>query len=265
MPIDTFRLTNAAARKYQDHSVPAMFGPLAKATMERVSLPANASVIDVACGTGALTREIAKALPGKGVVAGVDLNDTMIDVAQNMQPETPHRMIWDVCDVCNMPFGAAEFDFAFMQQGLQFFPDKPAALVEVGRVLKPGGGLYITCWRAISPFNGALADALHRYVSPEAATKARAPFSFRDGDVIADLLTSAGFAPEPPGAIILQRQFSDLAAQILALPIEADLRAAGDDITSTVIDEVAQDLGKFDQDGTLVVPQEAHLFFATKL
>ena len=87
-PIDAFRLSEAAARKYQDHSVPAMFAPLAEATVKRLDLPTDGHVLDVACGTGALTRVIIEHLPGQGRVVGTDLNQSMIDIAQSMTTQT---------------------------------------------------------------------------------------------------------------------------------------------------------------------------------
>lgn len=264
MATDNFRLTRQAALKYDNHSVPAMFGPLAKATMEKVTLSADAHVIDIACGTGALTREIAATLPGAGRVVGVDLNETMIAVAQANQQESDHVLEWHAADVCDIPCDDGSFDYAFIQQGLQFFPDKPAALREVHRILREDGHLYLTCWRAVSPFNGALAKALERHIGEDAAEKARAPFSFRDGKVIAKLLEDAGFKIALHDAVVLERRFEDLRAQIMALPIEADLRTAGETVANKVIEEVACELAAYDRVGVLHVPQEAHLFCAAR-
>jgi SAM-dependent methyltransferase len=125
---DVFQLTRAAALKYDEHSVPAMFPPLAKATMDRISLPDGASVIEIACGTGALTREIAARLGGTGRLVGTDLNTTMKDVARERHPLGTHEAEYLAADVCSLPYDDVSFDHAFLQQGLQFFPDKPAAL-----------------------------------------------------------------------------------------------------------------------------------------
>ncbi|MEP3279378.1 MAG: class I SAM-dependent methyltransferase [Stappiaceae bacterium] len=262
MTKDKFQLTRDAALKYDSHSVPAMFAPLALATMEKIELPPNAHVIDVACGTGALTREITSRLAGCGRIVGVDLNETMVKVAKDNQPGSNHEVEWYSADVCKLPCEDKSFDVGFIQQGLQFFPDKLAALMEVRRVLRRDGQLNLTCWRAVSPFNGALADPLERHVSETAATKARAPFSFRDGDVISQLLSDAGYEVVLHDAVILERRFDDLHAQIMALPIEADLRKAGEATIDTVVAEVAEALTQFRKDGTLAVPQEAHLFCA---
>ena len=128
--------------------------------------------------------------------------------------------------------------------------------------MKPGGQLYLTCWRAISPFNGSLSKALAKHVGPAGAEKAAAPFSFRDGDLIGRLLNETGFRVVALDAVVLERRFTDLRAQILALPIEDDLRAAGPDVTDRVVADTAESLAPFDLGVTLVVPQEAHLFQA---
>ncbi|WP_425081366.1 class I SAM-dependent methyltransferase [Ruegeria arenilitoris] len=263
-PIDAFRLSEAAARKYQDHSVPAMFAPLAEATVKRLDLPTDGHVLDVACGTGALTRVIIEHLPGQGRVVGTDLNQSMIDIAQSMTTQTDHRVEWVASDVSVLPFDAQSFDLVCVQQGLQFFPDKPAALSEIFRVLKSGGRLSLTCWRAISPFNDALAEALATHVSDDAAQKARAPFSFRDGDVITSLLRDAGFSITSHDSIVLQRRFEDLSAQVLALPVEQDMRAKGEAVIDQVLEDIAARLAPYVQDGVFIVPQEAHFFVATR-
>lgn len=102
--MDKFRLTHAAAQKYDSHSVPAMFAPLARATLDKISLPKGAHIIDVACGTSALTREIAKRLLGEGRIVGADLNETMIDLAKQGHPSDAHDATYVASDVCELPF-----------------------------------------------------------------------------------------------------------------------------------------------------------------
>jgi len=260
--MDKFRLTHAAAQKYDNHSVPAMFGPLARATLDKMLLPDSAHIIDVACGTGALTREIATRLQGNGRIIGADLNETMIELAKERHPSDAHNATYVASDVCELPFEDGGFDLAFCQQGLQFFPDKPAALAEIRRVLKNDGKLKLTCWSAVSPFNGALSDALAEHIGETASTKAKAPFSFRDGDIICELLKDAGFIIEAHQNIVLERRFENLFEQIMALPVEKDLSNAGDAVTLAVVDEVAVRLEKYADNKVFIVPQEAHLFEA---
>ena len=260
--MDEFRLTHAAAQKYDNHSVPAMFGPLARATLDKTPLPAGAHIIDIACGTGALTREIASQLKGNGRIVGADLNETMIELATQRHPSDAHDATYVASDVCELPFEDAVFDLALCQQGLQFFPDKSAALAEIRRILKKDGKLKLTCWSAVSPFNGALAEALADHVGEAASTKAKAPFSFRDGNVIRELLEGSGFIIEAHQSILLERRFEDLFEQIMALPIEKDLSEAGDVVTRAVVKDVAVKLEKYAEGEVFVVPQKAHLFEA---
>lgn len=252
--MDKFHLTHAAAQKYDTHSVPAMFGPLARATLEKISLPENAHIIDVACGTGALTREISSRLLGNGRIVGVDLNETMIELAIQRHPSDAHDASYVASDVCELPFEDGGFDLAFCQQGLQFFPDKSAALAEIRRMLKPGGKLKLTCWSAVSPFNGALSDALANHIGEAASNKAKAPFSFRDGGIITELLESAGFAIEAHNNIVLERRFENLFEQIMALPVEKDLNDAGEAIMRAVVEGVAAKLEKYASNNVFVVP-----------
>ena len=118
MAPDNFKLTKAAALKYQAHSVPAMFEPLARATLAKITMPTAGHIVDVACGTGALTRLIAEKIPGRGKITGTDLNATMIEVAKATQPDTRHEIDWCVADVGNLPFDGGRFDMAFVQQEL---------------------------------------------------------------------------------------------------------------------------------------------------
>ena len=107
-----------------------------------------------------------------------------------------------------------------------------------------------------------IAEALARHVNEAAARKARAPFSFRDGEAIATLLNEGGFDVLKLAGVVLERRLDDLRAQIMALPIEADLRAAGDAVTDVMINDVAAALAPYKTAGLLSVPQEAHLFYA---
>jgi ubiquinone/menaquinone biosynthesis C-methylase UbiE len=124
----TFNLSTAAAQKYEIQKVPSIFGPLAEATLEAISLPPNARVIDVACGTGIIPKLLSERLLGKGWIVGTDLNPAMIEVARSTMPHSRHRIDWYTCDVTQLPFEDGEFELAFCQQELQFFPDKPKAL-----------------------------------------------------------------------------------------------------------------------------------------
>ncbi|HEY5867402.1 MAG TPA: methyltransferase domain-containing protein [Candidatus Tectomicrobia bacterium] len=148
-------------------------------------------VLDVACGTGVVTRLLAARVGPTGTVVGLDINPGMLAVARVAAPLP--NIEWMEGSAISMPLPDATFDSVLCEQGLQFFPDKPAALAEMRRVLTPGGRLALSCWCAVEYMPGylALEHALARRVGPEQA--ALPPFSLGDADALRSLMTRAGF------------------------------------------------------------------------
>jgi ubiquinone/menaquinone biosynthesis C-methylase UbiE len=123
---DAFHLSTVAAESYERQRVPAIFGPMAEATLDAVSLPQARTVLDVACGTGVMARAVGRRLTAPARIVGCDLNPAMIEVARAHTPDGPHRHEWHAAPADAMPLEDGEVDLAFCQHGLQFFPDKPA-------------------------------------------------------------------------------------------------------------------------------------------
>lgn len=147
--------------------------------------------LDVACGTGAVTRLLAERVGPTGKVTGLDLNPGMLAVARLAAPS--QSIEWVEGSVVKIPLPDATLDAVVCQQGLQFFPDKAAALSEMHRVLKRGGRLALSCWRSVehTPGYHVLEQALARRIGPEKA--ALPPFSFGEAGAIRALLVGAGF------------------------------------------------------------------------
>jgi SAM-dependent methyltransferase len=115
----------------------------------------------------------------------------MLAVARLAAPS--QRIEWLEGSAVTMPLPDGTFDAVVCQQGLQFFPDKPAALSEMRRVLKRGGRLALSCWRSVEHTPGylVLEQALARRIGPEKA--ALPPFSLGDAGAIRGLVVGAGF------------------------------------------------------------------------
>jgi ubiquinone/menaquinone biosynthesis C-methylase UbiE len=174
--------------------VPAMFDRFAKTLVEQAGVKPGDSVLDVACGTGAASRAIARVAGPDGSVTGVDLGEPTLAVARSFEAEegaAPIELLQS--DATQLPLPDASFDVAICQQGLQFFPDKPTALAEIRRALKPGGTLAIATWTDVenNPF-GAVIEALRRHVGEEAAQVLRSPFTL-PADELGRLIEAAGF------------------------------------------------------------------------
>src|SRR4051794_19383401 len=129
---------------YQEFLVPAMFTPFAESLVQQTGIGAGTRVLDVACGTGAASRAAARA---GGAVVGVDLGEPTLAVARSFPVEDGTTAIdYRQGDATALPVEDDAFDVAICQQGLQFFPEKEAALREMRRALKPGGRLGVATW-----------------------------------------------------------------------------------------------------------------------
>jgi len=141
------RFGDAVAAFYQQHLVPLIFAPYAVDLAARIARVPTASVLELAAGTGVLTRELAARLaPGTHLVA-TDLNESMLAVAQAQ--ETARKVDWRQADAMALPFADASFDAVVCQFGVMFFPDKVHAFAEMRRVLRPGGTLWFSVWDRI--------------------------------------------------------------------------------------------------------------------
>jgi ubiquinone/menaquinone biosynthesis C-methylase UbiE len=119
-------------------------------------------VLDVACGTGIVARLAADRVSPGGSVTGLDLNPGMLSVARSFSPTLDVGLEWREGSAMALPFANASFNVVLCQQGLQFFPDRLAALREMHRVLAPNGRLGLSVRRPIqqNPYMAAMATPL---------------------------------------------------------------------------------------------------------
>lgn len=182
----------AGARAYEELFVAALFGPWAARIADAAQLAPGDRVLDIACGTGVLAREIASRLGPAGKVTGLDPNLGMLTVAREAAPEID----WREGVAESLPFENASFDTVVSQFGLQFFSNPEQALREMARVLRPGGRLVIAVWGPVDSMpayadEGALLD---RLAGARAAEALRAPFALGDRGQLADLVSRSGWA-----------------------------------------------------------------------
>jgi len=263
---ERYQLESDAAAAYEAQKVPAIFAPLASAVLALVGLRPGHRVLDIACGTGIVARRAAPQVMPGGRIVGVDLNQAMLDVAYRQIETSRFGIQWHRADVTRMPFRNGEFDFAICQQGMQFFPDRWAALKEMRRVLAPGGRLAVTVWEAPSDLFIALAEALRRHVGEEVAERALAPFSFAHGAGLANEIAACGFAGATARSIMIARRIGpaeqSLPQEIAASPVAAAVAAKGDDVLRRIVAETVQALAAHARGGGYVIPQMARLIEA---
>ena len=179
------------ATNYERYFVPAIGAPLAHELIELAALRPGERVLDVACGTGVVTRMAAERV-GHAGVAGVDLNPAMLAVARSVGGGT--ELEWHEASAASLPLGDATFDVVLCQMGLQFFADRQGALREMRRVLAPGGRVVLNVPGPTPPPFAVLEQAVARYIDPAAGRFVATVFSLHDPDEVEQLLSDAGFA-----------------------------------------------------------------------
>jgi ubiquinone/menaquinone biosynthesis C-methylase UbiE len=177
---------------YERFFVPAIGKPLALDLIAAARLEPGQRILDVACGTGVVTRLAAKQVGERGTVAGLDVNPGMLSVARAATPENM-KIDWYETSAEAMPLPDRAFDVILCQMGLQFVPNMLEALAEMRRLLEPGGRVVLNLpGPTPAPFS-ALADALARHIKPECAGFVGMVFSLHDADELGKLMADAGF------------------------------------------------------------------------
>ena len=183
---------------YDEYFVPLIFAPYAEDLAARVAAHGPSRVLEIAAGTGVVTRAMAKRLPASTSIVATDLNAPMIERAQAIGTARPVE--WRTADASSLPFGDGAFDAMVCQFGVMFFPDKAKAFAEARRVLKPGGAFLFNAWDRIE--DNEFADVVTRalgelYPADPPLFMARTPHGYHDKAQIARDLAKGGFTAAP--------------------------------------------------------------------
>ena len=183
---------------YERYMVPLIFEPYAVDIAARVARRQPSSVLEVAAGTGVVTRHLATLVAPAAVIVATDLNQAMLDQAASVGTSRPVE--WRQADAMQLPFPDESFDVVVCQFGAMFFPDKPHAFVEARRVLRPGGAFIFNVWDSIE--QNEFADVVTSAIAPLFPSDpprflARTPHGFGDIPVLRRQLAEAGFERDP--------------------------------------------------------------------
>lgn len=249
--MDWTKQFGSAADTYHQFLVPGMFAPCAEIVLDTCGLAPGMRVLDVACGTGVVSRAAARRAGAGAQVVGVDLGEAMLEVARREGvPDGGAAIDYRQGDALALPVEDATFDVAVCQHGMQFFPDRPAALGEMVRAVRPGGVVAVACWSSFdkAPAFGALARALADHIGDEPAAMMQMPFSVGPEE-LARLLGAAGLedvsVSEPSfiSSFPAHRELARLALQ--AGPVAPAFLAVPEDVQQAVVDQVADELSPY--------------------
>jgi ubiquinone/menaquinone biosynthesis C-methylase UbiE len=195
--MNTDRLfAGSVPENYDRYMVPLIFEPYAEDIARRAASFSPRTVLEIAAGTGVVTRALAPRLSQDATYTVTDLNQPMLDYAASRQPPD-NRITWQQADAMSLPFGDAVFDLVCCQFGAMFFPERSSAYREAKRVLKPGGYFLFSVWDRIEEnvFADDVTNALARiFPSDPPRFMARTPHGYHDKALIRDDLKKAGFS-----------------------------------------------------------------------
>ena len=254
---------------YETHLVPLIFQPYAAEMADRLASRPLTRVLEVAAGTGVVTRALASRLTERASIVATDLNQSMLDHASTLAIN--RSVEWRQADAMQLPFEAGTFDAVVCQFGVMFFPDKAKAFSEARRVLRPGGVFIFSVWDRIedNEFADTVTTALES-MFPEDPPRflARTPHGYHSRLTIERDLSNGGFT-SPHIATVAARS----AAQSFQVPaiaycqgtplrseIEARAPSRLNEATEVAAEAVALRFGRQAVDGKI----QAHIVTVKK-
>jgi len=202
---------------YDEYLVPLIFAPYAADLARRVVARAPARVLEVAAGTGVVTRLLASTLPASSSIVATDLNPPMLALAEQIGTARP--VTWQQADAMRLPFDDASVDAVVCQFGAMFFPDRAHAYAEARRVLRPGGAFLFNVWDRIedNEFTDVVVQAVATiFPADPPRFLARTPHGYHDTATIARDLALGGFIAPPQIDTVAFRSRAD-SAQVVAM------------------------------------------------
>ena len=188
------RFAGSIPAAYDRYLGPVLFQPYAEDLAARLEVVANGSVLELACGTGILTRVLRDRLPATAKLVATDLNEPMFRNAAHKFQEG-EAVEWRQADACSLPFDDASFDAVLCQFGIMFVPDKALAAREARRVLRPGGVFLFNVWDSMEHNDlGRIAqETISSFFEKDPPTFYQVPFGYHDQTEIRRVLEGAGF------------------------------------------------------------------------
>lgn len=265
----TQQIDKSPAQLYEDYLVPGIHARWTPIFLKYAMPGLGDQVLDVACGTGIVSRALAPEVGASGRVVGFDISPDMLEVARKLPEPRGAAIEWQQGDATSLPSGP--FDIVTCQQGLQFFPDRLRAVEEMKRVLVPGGRVVLSVFRGLShhPVYEALLQAEARYLDQPVANVAT-PFTLGDADTLYNLLADVGFREIQVTPEIQTVRFpsadSFVALTLLAatslVPGMADDNKAQRDLIETVAEEAGTVVGQYVEGDVVSFPMHAHIAVA---
>lgn len=193
--VDASRTYSGSVPDYYDNCLgPAWFDAFATDLAQRLPTNPRGDVLEIACGTGLVTRRLREHLDAGVRLVATDLSKAMLDYARGKVGDS-HRIEWLEADAVYLPFDGREFAAVVCGFGFMFVPDKSAAFRETGRVLKEGGTLLFDVWDRIEEnlHHAACAEVIEGMFPGDEEVRFRFPYEMYDPSLLRRLLAETDF------------------------------------------------------------------------
>jgi SAM-dependent methyltransferase len=250
---------------YERYLVPLIFEPYARDLAARCVQRKPGTLLEIAAGTGVVTRELAARLPASAIIVATDLNQPMIDEGASVG--TPRFVEWRRADAMQLPFEDRSFDVVACQFGVMFFPDKARAFSEARRVLKPGGVFMFNTWDRMeeNDFIHAMTQALDaEFPDDPPQFMRRGPYSYTDPSVIAQDLARGGFDRRPEITALSSSSRAECPRHpaigyCQGSPLRTELEAKGPGVLERATDVAAEAMARRFGNGAVEGRIQAHV------
>jgi ubiquinone/menaquinone biosynthesis C-methylase UbiE len=243
-------------------------GPWAPGLVEAANIQTDETILDVACGTGVVTRMAAENLGPSGHIIGLYLNDGMLAVAATLGNPGRGKLEWLKNSALEMDLPNEKFDAVLCQQGLQFFPDQHKALLETHCVLREGGRACFSVWAARGPYNDAVGAAITKHIDDAAAQRYHTARDVPDAETLRSKFVDAGFSQVDVTRIEMQIHLPEIESFIIAhlngTPSAAALGSLSSREQSVFAKDAADGLSDYTDSGDAVVPDFINMVVAVK-
>jgi len=265
---EQWQLTMKAAELYERCPARYILGPWAPLLVETAHVTAGERVLDVACGTGVVTRAAAERVGRRGRVVGIDLNPGMIAVARSLAAIDDAPIEWLERSALDLGLDGASFDAVLCQQGLQFFPDKPVALREMRRVLDRNGRLALSVWNNVGIYNTAISAALAQFVGSDTAARFNASRKTPAADELQQLVMEAGFSDVEVSVSRINVHLPQIDQFVLehlaATPVASALEAVDAEARRKIGASAREQLQHYADGDGITYPEETHVLTARR-
>jgi SAM-dependent methyltransferase len=248
---------------------PMFFEPYAADLGRRLDLRSGTTVLEVAAGTGIVTRRILEALPADGRLVATDVSDAMVSFASSKVGADP-RLEWRTADAMSLPFEDASADVVVCQFGVMFFPDKVKALREARRVLTPEGTLLFNVWGSLAdnPIARIAHEITQTFFHLDPPQFYTIPFGLHDRAIVEGMLVEAGFVDI--SCDIVDKEGSSESAEhaarglVFGTPLLTQIGERGTAAPEVIMHAVAAQLAHEGGAAPMRLPMRALVFTAVK-